>query len=79
MEIIKTDSLGLEILNNIAKDEIGKQIKPTKNKDDAIIKNNDDYILFEMYEQNKIVGYFTLDKNLYNKWVIEYKIEGVEL
>lgn len=80
MEIKRTDSLGLEILNGIIKMESGNAIKPEKLKEEAI-KNidQDNSILFVIYEGKIEKEYFVLDIEKYNKWVNDYKLEGVEI
>lgn len=80
MEIKKTDSLGIEILTSISTDEIGKAIKIEKTKEKAI--NNKEEVtltLFEVMEADEVAGYFTIATETYNKWVKEYKLEGVEI
>lgn len=80
MENKKTDSLGVEILASVSMEETGKAIKPVKTKEEAINKQNQSLLtLFEVYEDNKVVGYFTLKTSTYNKWTVEYKLEGVEI
>ncbi len=75
---IKTDSLGLEILNSISMDEDNKKIKIFNNENEIENKENNS-ILFEIHNQNKIEGFFTLNEQTYLKWVKEYKLEGVEI
>ncbi len=79
MIVKKTDSLGLEILNSIVQDEIGNAIKPVKTKEEAINDKSSSFILFEIYEEGKIIEYFTLSEEVYYKWVKEYKLEGIEI
>ncbi len=80
MVVKKTDSLGIEILNSISIDETGKAIKPVKTKEEAINdKGESSLTLFEVYEDGKVVGYFSLETKTYDKWVKEYKLEGVEI
>ncbi len=80
MKTVKTDSLGIEILSSISIEETGNAIKPVKRKDEAINNQNENELtLFEVYDQNEVVGYFTLKSQVYDDWVKEYKLEGVEL
>ncbi len=80
MEIKKTDSLGIEILTSISQDETGNAIKPVKTKEEAIENKEEAKLtLFEVYEAEEVVGYFTIETETYNKWVQDYKLEGVEI
>ena len=81
MKEVKTDSLGLEILSSIHREEFKKEIKVFKSKDELLMKNKqiEKMTLFEMYDQEKIVGYFILDTKKYNKWILDYKMEGIEI
>ncbi len=80
MKVIKTDSLGIEILNSISLDETKKELVLFNNKE-KVLQNLDvtKIILFEVLENNKVTKYFVIEEDIYNKWVNEYKIEGVEL
>ncbi len=80
MKVIKTDSLGIEILNSISLDETKKELVLFNDKE-KVLQNLDvtKIILFEVSENNKVTKYFVIEEDVYNKWVDEYKIEGVEL
>ncbi|NQX83226.1 MAG: hypothetical protein HRS50_00730 [Mycoplasmataceae bacterium] len=80
MKIVKTDSLGIEILNKIILDESGDIIKLVKTKKKLINGYDDElFIVFEVYDQNKIIGYFSLKKETYVCWTKKYKLKGIEI
>ena len=81
MEKIKTDSLGIEILNKVLNEEGIDSIKLFKTEEEAILSNKtkEVIILFELYENDKIINYFILSKKLYVKLTKDYKLEGVEI
>ena len=68
MKTVKTDSLGLEILSSIHNEKYKKRIKVINKKDELLKnKNIENITLFEMYDQEKIVGYFLLDTKEYEQ------------
>ncbi len=80
MNIINTDSLGLEILNSISLDETQTDIKVYKTKDEAIeSKELETITLFQVTENEKVISYFVLDTKTYTNWIEDYKIKGVEI
>ena len=80
MKTAKTDSLGLEILSSIHKEKYNKEIKVLGKKDELIKNRNiENMTLFEIYNQEKIVGYFLLDTKQYKQWTLDYKMEGIEI
>ncbi|BDU67393.1 MAG: hypothetical protein TYPL_0460 [Candidatus Tyloplasma litorale] len=80
MRIIKTDSLGVEMLNFASMEETKKTIKKFKTKEEAIFqKDLEKIILFEVIENKKIEAYFTIEIIDYKKWLKDYKLEGVEI
>lgn len=80
MKIAKTDSLGIEILNKIIFEEGGTKIVPAKTQEEAINGyDTDSLTVFEVLEQDKVIGYFTLETSVYETWTKEYKLEGVEI
>ena len=80
MKTVKTDSLGLEMLSSIHNEKYKKRIKVTNQKEELLKnKNIKNMTLFEMYDQEKIVGYFLLDSKEYEQWTLDYKMEGIEI
>ncbi len=80
MNVVKTDSLGVEILNSIAVGETNNELVMHKTKEEATKEKDTSVItLFEVYENEEVVSYFVLETETYNNWIEEYQIEGVEL
>ncbi len=68
------------MLSSIYREKFKKEIKILKNKNDITKdKNIDKKTLFEIYEQDKIIGYFILDTNVYQQWIKDYKMKGIEI
>ncbi len=80
MNKVKTDSLGIEILNSISVGETKKELVMHKTEEEAT--NGIDAstnTLFEVFENEEVVSYFVIETETYNNWIEEYQIEGVEL
>lgn len=57
-----------------------KEMKIFSKKDDILKdKNIDKMTLFEVYEQEKIIKYFYLETQVYEKWTVDYKMKGIEI
>ena len=68
------------MLSSIYRDKFKKEIEIKKLKNELVNnKNIDEMTLFEIYENKEIVGYFLLNTKEYQQWILDYKMEGIEI